>query len=54
MSLEEFRSLIAGFIESLNKTITQYKIAKRYGLVKEFIEPVVFYFETFTNNTKDA
>lgn len=53
MILEEFRSLIAGFMKHLNEVNTQYKIAKRYGLVKEFIEPVVFYFETFTNNTKD-
>lgn len=53
MSLEEFRSLIAGFMKHLNETNTQYKIAKRFGLVKEFIEPVVFYFETFTTNTQD-
>jgi 5-methylcytosine-specific restriction endonuclease McrA len=46
MSLEDFRSLIAGFMKHLNEVNTQYKIAKRYGLVKEFIEPVVFYFET--------
>lgn len=46
MSLEEFRSLIAGFINSLNLRITQYKIAKRYGLVAEVEKPVIFYFET--------
>jgi 5-methylcytosine-specific restriction endonuclease McrA len=45
MSLEEFRSSIVGFMKHLNEINTQYKIAKRYGLVKEFIEPVVFYFE---------
>lgn len=45
MSLEEFRSLISGFIKHLNEVSTQYKIAKRYGLVKEIIEPIVFYFE---------
>ncbi len=50
MSLEEFRCLIAGFMKHLNEHNTQYKTAKRYGLVREFIEPVVFYFETFTNN----
>ena len=45
MSLEEFRSLIAGFMKHLNEINTQYKIAKRYGLVKETGEEVVFYFE---------
>lgn len=49
MSLEDFRSLIAGFMKHLNEINTQYKIAKRYGLVREDIKPVVFYFETFTN-----
>src|SRR3990167_10865210 len=45
-SLEEFRELIEGFMKHLNEINTQYKIAKRYGLVKEEIKPVVFYFET--------
>lgn len=47
-SLEEFRELIQGFMKHLNEINTQYKIAKRYGLVKEEIKPVVFYFETIT------
>lgn len=46
MELEEFRALIQNFINSLNRDSTQYKIAKRYGLVSENIKPVVFYFET--------
>lgn len=46
-SIENFRSLIQGFMNHLNNLSTQYKIAKRYGLVKEDIKPVVFYFETF-------
>ncbi len=45
-SLEQFRQLIQGFMKHLNERNTQYKIAKRYGLVKEDIKPVVFYFET--------
>jgi hypothetical protein len=45
MSLESFRDLIAGFINSLNRDSTQYKIAKRYGLVQEVEKPVQFYFE---------
>lgn len=44
-SIEEFRSLITGFMKHLNEINTQYKIAKRYGLVKEEIKPIVFYFE---------
>lgn len=45
-SLEDFRKLISGFMKHLNEVNTQYKIAKRYGLVIEDIKPVVFYFET--------
>lgn len=45
LPLESFRDLIAGFINSLNRDSTQYKIAKRYGLVSETIKPVLFYFE---------
>jgi len=45
MSLEGFRNLISGFINSLNRDSTQYKIAKRYGLIQETTKPIVFYFE---------
>lgn len=45
LSLEQFRSLIQGFMKHLNELNTQYKIAKRYGLVKEDTKPIVFYFE---------
>ena len=47
MSLEEFRKLIMGFLNHLNNISVQYKISKRYGLVKENIKPIVLYFETF-------
>ena len=51
MSLEDFRNLITGFIISLNRDSTQYKIAKRYGLVFEVQKPeIVFYFEKFNQN----
>lgn len=43
--LESFRKLIENFMHHLNVINTQYKIAKRYGLVQENIKPVVFYFE---------
>ena len=45
MPIERFREFIAGFIKSLNRDSTQYKIAKRYGLIKETGNPVVFFFE---------
>lgn len=44
-SLEDFRLLIAGFMKHLNEISTQYKIAKRYGLVSESPIEVKFYFE---------
>lgn len=44
-TLEGFRNSIFQFINSLNQYSTQYKIAKRYGLVEEKPKPVVFYFE---------
>ena len=46
MTLEDFRNLIGGFMKHLNEINTQYKIAKRYGLVQETHKPVVFYFES--------
>lgn len=48
-SLEEFRKNIKNFVNSLNLYNTQYKFAKRYGLVKEVNKEVIFYFETIDN-----
>jgi len=45
MSLEQFRSAIKAFMKHLNERSTQYKIAKRYGLVIETNIEVKFYFE---------
>lgn len=53
LSLEGFRELIAGFMKHLNEVNTQYKIAKRYGLVTENIKPVVFYFEKVRGMKKE-
>lgn len=53
MSLEEFRAAIKGFMKHLNEINTQYKIAKRYGLVIEDDKSVIFYFETLSNENKD-
>lgn len=47
MSLEDFRKSITGFVNSLNQYSVQYKVAKRYGLIKEDVKPIVFYFEKF-------
>jgi 5-methylcytosine-specific restriction endonuclease McrA len=49
MPLESFRDLIAGFVKHLTEVSVQYKVAKRYGLVKEIDKKVVFYFETITD-----
>lgn len=44
-TLEQFRHFIKNFIVSLNRDSTQYKIAKRYGLIEETQKPVKFYYE---------
>lgn len=48
-TLEQFRSNIQGFLNSLNQYSTQYKFVKRYGLVTETQNEVKFFFETFSN-----
>jgi hypothetical protein len=45
MSLEEFRNSIKNYMKHLNEKSTQYKIAKRYGLIIETDIEVKFYFE---------
>ena len=52
MSLDDFRSLIKGFVVSLNRDSTQYKVAKRYGLIFECDAEVEFYFEKYNRLTK--
>lgn len=44
-SLENWRSLLANKIAILNRDISAYRFAKRYGLVAETEMPVLFYFE---------
>lgn len=51
-SLEDFRNLIENFITSLNRDSVQYKIAKRYGLIKEQVKPIIFYFEKFKDESR--
>lgn len=50
-SLEQFRKNIAAYMKHLNELNTQYKIAKRYGLIKETGIEVKFYFENSIPNS---
>lgn len=52
LSLDEFRERIYDRVKRLNNFSHEYKIAKRFGLVKEISKPIAFYFEIF-NNGKD-
>lgn len=47
-TLEQFRENIKEFVNSLNQYSTQYKFAKKYGLIQETEIEVKFYFETLT------
>lgn len=47
-SIEQFRKNIAAYMKHLNEISTQYKIAKRYGLIQETGIDVKFYFEALT------
>lgn len=44
-TVEQFRINIRQFVNSLNQYNTQYKFAKRYGLITETNTEVKFYFE---------
>lgn len=45
MPLETFRQSIQQFVYSLNNYHNQYKFAKKFGLIQETNEPVLFWFE---------
>lgn len=47
MSIEDFRKSICKYVESLNNYSTQYKMAKKYGLITETNKELKFYFEEF-------
>jgi 5-methylcytosine-specific restriction endonuclease McrA len=51
-TLEQFRHNIERYVISLNSYSTQYKIAKRYGLICENDIKVEFYFEKIQNENK--
>ena len=46
-NLEQFRIELSCQIERLNGRSSNYRMAKKYGLVHETIKPIVFYFEKF-------
>ena len=52
MNIEEFRAFIGRFVTSLNRDSTQYRIAKKYGLIQETGKQVYFYFERFPAEIK--
>lgn len=52
-SVEQFREFIKGFMKHLNNISTQYKIAKRYGLITETNIEVKFYFESLAEREKN-
>jgi hypothetical protein len=45
MALEVWRGWLAGHVNSLNAYHPIYRLAKRYGLIRETGEAVTFYFE---------
>lgn len=44
--LDGFRERILDRLVRLNMYSTEYKIAKKYGIVAEIEKPIIFYFET--------
>lgn len=45
MPLESWREIIKGYVKSLNRDSTQYRLAKRFGLIEEKEIEVKFWFE---------
>lgn len=47
MPLEQFREEISAQVERLRLRSAPFRMAERYHLVAQTLEPVRFYFETF-------
>jgi len=45
LSVEDFRDRISDRIKRLNDYSTEYRIAKRFGLIEEMDKDIIFYFE---------
>jgi 5-methylcytosine-specific restriction endonuclease McrA len=52
LSIEEFRDRIYNRLVRLNNNSSEYIIAKRFGLVIEVQNEIIFHFENYTNNIK--
>lgn len=50
MTLESWRKVIANRIKVLNRDVSAYRFAKKFKLVNETNNPVVFYFEQADKN----
>ncbi len=50
-TLEQFRTNIKGYLNSLIIRNVNYQVARRYGLVKETNNDVIFYFEKHESTT---
>jgi len=50
MSIEDWRKWIEHKVTVLNRDSSTYRIAKKYGLVKEFVHPIVFHYEEVEND----
>lgn len=48
MTLEGWRAWLTGHVASLNRYHPIYRLAKAYGLLVETGKPVIFHFETLT------
>ncbi len=48
-SIETWRKVIANKMTELNRDSAVYRMAKRFGLIKETKKPVEFYFEILKN-----
>lgn len=54
MDLETFRNrLINTLMKNLQKTF-QYRLALKYGLIEEHIQPIRFYFETLNRKSESV
>lgn len=49
-SIEGFRNEISLQVQRLNSYSSNYRMAKDYGMITENDKPIVFYFETLTND----
>jgi 5-methylcytosine-specific restriction endonuclease McrA len=51
--LELFRSELQDQVNRLNARSANFRIAKRFNQLTETETPIIFYFETFTNKSKN-